>query len=248
MATVTPFSEAGSRKQEAGSTPLPASRSTLPASSPSWQRTVHAVAAKVRHAFPSLGGKIDHATALVLASAVEPAPELGPQRYTVASQSDPTGLKVYDVTCGTPATCTCEAYMRHAPREVDYRCKHIFSVWIYRRALAQQTPAPVASAALPEAAFSLTLKGIMDGQEAMLTVRGQTPEEFKANLAGVRGLFDASAPPPSPPPTESVSPDGAEVRYCPLHGSPMHIQVNDRGSWWSHKHGDGWCKGKRPKG
>src|SRR5215831_2516644 len=50
----------------------------------------------------------------------------------------------------------------------------------------QTTPQP-----LPEAAFSLTLKGTLDGVETLLIVRGQTPAEFKANLAAVRGLLDA---------------------------------------------------------
>src|SRR5262245_29515226 len=54
-----------------------------------------------------------------------------------------------------------------------------------------QTPAQP----LPEAAFSLTLKGTLDGVETLLTVRGQTPEEFKANLASVRGLLDAPQAP-----------------------------------------------------
>ena len=57
-----------------------------------------------------------------------------------------------------------------------------------------QAPAP---AACPEAAFSLTLKGTLDGVEALFTVRGQTATEFKANLAAVRGLLDAPAPPAS---------------------------------------------------
>ena len=43
---------------------------------------------------------------------------------------------------------------------------------------------------LPEAAFSLTLKGTLDGQEALLTARGQTAAEFKANSQAIRGLLD----------------------------------------------------------
>jgi hypothetical protein len=41
------------------------------------------------------------------------------------------------------------------------------------------TPAPQPC---PEAVFSLTLKGKLDGQEALLTARGQTAEEFRRNL------------------------------------------------------------------
>ena len=51
MATVTPF----------------------PHTDTTWARTVHTVAANARATFPSLGGKIDHALALVLAGAVQAA-------------------------------------------------------------------------------------------------------------------------------------------------------------------------------
>ena len=41
------------------------------------------------------------------------------------------------------------------------------------------TPAP---APCPEALFSLTLRGKLDGIETLLTVRGMTAEEFRHNL------------------------------------------------------------------
>src|SRR6185295_10535677 len=68
--------------------------------------------------------------------------------------------------------------------EVDCDCARI---------PAAQSPLPqaVAPAPCPEAAFSLCLKGRIDGQDAQLTVRGQTQAEFLANVAAVRGMFDA---------------------------------------------------------
>ncbi len=101
----------------------------------------------------------------------------------------------------------------------------------------------------PEAAFSLTLKGLLDGQEAMLTVRGQTAAEFTANLAVVRGLFDRpTPPPPSPPasPPAATPPAEAPTRACPVHaGVLMTERHNARGAWWSHPTADGgYCKGK----
>jgi hypothetical protein len=197
-----------------------------------WTRLVHTVAAKARATYPLLGGKIDHATTLVLSGGVE---QLGAQpEYLVQSETDLTGLEPYSVLCGQPTTCTCKDYEVHTT-EKDYRCKHILAVWSYRRALATQEPAPAASAAtLPEAAFSLTLKGLMDGPEVMLTVRGQTPKEFKANLTVVRGLFDA--PPAAKPAAEG---------WCGRHGVQMKLNHGKDGrQWYSHKTAGGWCKGR----
>jgi hypothetical protein len=124
-----------------------------------------------------------------------------------------------------------------------------------REAQAQATQhrptAAAARPACPEAAFSLTLKGFLDGQEAMLTVRGQTPEEFTANLQVVRGLFDAPAAQPAMPPASHAAsqhaapptPEGSMI--CPVHQVLMTKQSNARGSWLSHPKPDGgWCKGK----
>jgi hypothetical protein len=47
----------------------------------------------------------------------------------------------------------------------------------------------------PEALFSVTLRGQLDGIETLLTVRGMTAEEFRLNLAQVRGLLDAPQAP-----------------------------------------------------
>lgn len=117
-------------------------------------------------------------------------------------------------------------------------------------ATQRPTAAPAAARACPEAAFSLTLKGLLDGQDALLTVRGQTPEEFTTNLQAVRGLFDtpaASQPSqPSAPDQPAALPEPEPTtRECPVHpGVLMVEQHNARGAWWSHKTAEGWCKGK----
>src|SRR5215475_2621141 len=56
------------------------------------------------------------------------------------------------------------------------------------------SPAP---APLPEAAFSLTLKGTLNGVEALMTVRGQSAAEFQVNLQAIRGLLDTPQPAPA---------------------------------------------------
>jgi hypothetical protein len=107
------------------------------------------------------------------------------------------------------------------------------------------TPAP-----LPEAAFSLCLKGRLNGIDAQLTVRGQSYQEFVTNVAAVRGLLDplpagtAPAPASSPEPT---APPSDLAGWCPIHQVPMKLQSNDRGSWFSHKTAEGWCRGKEKK-
>jgi hypothetical protein len=104
---------------------------------------------------------------------------------------------------------------------------------------AFSTPDP---APLPEAAFSLCLRGTLAGQDAQLTIRGASYAEFAANVAAVRGLLDPPAGRPAPVqvPTNPPPAEG----WCPVHQVPMERQSNARGSWWSHKTAEGWCKGR----
>lgn len=218
-----------------------------------WQAAVEAAYTKAQSALPSANGRLADAYALVQAGAVEHAGQFGAQHYTVASQSDPTGLTTYDVHAQQPATCTCEDFTHHAQTR-GYACKHILAVWVYKRALEQVTPAPTAipqtqgptaAALVAEAAFSLTLRGTLGGHEALLTARGSTYAEFAANVTAVRGLLDpvptsTAVSPVIPPPT----PEG----WCMLHGVQMKRQQNERGSWWSHTDGEGWCRGKAKRG
>lgn len=96
-------------------------------------------------------------------------------------------MTTYDVHAQNPTTCTCEDFERQATHANVYVCKHILATWIYKRALEQLGTPPVcedlgqpaaAGATLPEAAFSLCLEGRLAGQDAQLTVRGQTIEEL----------------------------------------------------------------------
>ena len=91
----------------------------------------------------------------------------------------------------------------------------------------------------PEAVFSLTLKGTLDGVEALLTARGQTAEEFKRNLAAIRGLLDPVAP--AAPPAAS-QPQGKD--WCQVHQVAMQLNQKEGRSWYSHRTDQGWCKGR----
>jgi hypothetical protein len=92
---------------------------------------------------------------------------------------------------------------------------------------------------LPEAAFSLTLKGVLDGVEAMLTVRGGTAEEFKANLQAVRGLLEPLTPPASQRP-----PSDQGKSWCAKHGVTMKRHEKDGRHWYSHYVDGVHCKGR----
>ena len=101
------------------------------------------------------------------------------------------------------------------------------------------TPPP---APCPEAVFSLTLKGTLDGQEALLTARGQTAAAFKANLEAIRGLLDVPAA-HKPTPQTASQPQGEG--WCTKHAVQMTQTTKDGRSWWSHRTPEGqWCKGK----
>lgn len=92
----------------------------------------------------------------------------------------------------------------------------------------------------PEARFSCTLRGTLGGVETLLTVRGMTAAEFKANLEKVRGLLDAPQPVNPPPPPAS----GQEKGWCHTHQVPMQRHENAKGVWYSHFVDGKHCKGR----
>jgi hypothetical protein len=106
---------------------------------------------------------------------------------------------------------------------------------------ALATPPAPPAAPCPEAAFSMTLKGQLDGIETLLTIRAQSAAEFLTNLAAVRGLLAPPAPKSAAPGTAEA---GDSTPQCPLHGVPMTQNHKDGRSWWSHKTAMGWCKGR----
>jgi hypothetical protein len=104
---------------------------------------------------------------------------------------------------------------------------------------AWMPPQPPAAPALPEPAFSLTLHGLLDGVDAMLTVRGMTAVEFTQNLQAVRGLLDAPQAPRAPAPAASTA-EG----WCHVHNVAMKENLKDGRSWYSHRVDGRWCKGR----
>ncbi len=109
----------------------------------------------------------------------------------------------------------------------------------------EEAPVRQPASALPEAAFSLTLKGTLGGVEALLTVRGQTAAEFQANLQTIRGLLDLPAPASPQASQPQGQPQEAERRFCPKDGQEMTLNHKDGRSWYSHRLPTGtWCRGK----
>jgi hypothetical protein len=120
----------------------------------------------------------------------------------------------------------------HGPtgQQADSDVDLLYSFW------PGTTPAPQPC---PEALFSCTLRGHIDKVETLLTIRGMTATEFKANLEQVRGLLDPVPTPPAQGPTQ-----GQDKSWCAVHDVSMTLNQKEGRSWWSHKTADGWCKGK----
>jgi hypothetical protein len=90
----------------------------------------------------------------------------------------------------------------------------------------------------PEACLSLTLKGTIDGHEALLTARGQTPTEFLRNLQAIRGLLDTPAAATRPQAQGRGQDAVSEAEgYCTVHDTAMRRVVKNGRSWLSH-----WCE------
>lgn len=117
---------------------------------------------------------------------------------------------------------------------------------LYGTTEAKDASETTQAAPLPEAAFSLTIKGTIGGHDAMLTIRAGSAAAFAANVAAVRGMLDAaSVPPPQAQPTPPAAPAATQDGWCAVHGVQMSKQSNQRGSWYSHKTTEGsWCKGR----
>ena len=98
---------------------------------------------------------------------------------------------------------------------------------------------------MPEAAFSMTLRGTLDGVETLLTVRGMTPAEFKANLEAIKGLLDAVQPQPPRASAPTQGQSEAPIKdWCSTHQVRMKRHENATGVWYSHYIDGAHCKGK----
>jgi hypothetical protein len=99
------------------------------------------------------------------------------------------------------------------------------------------TPAPQPC---PEAIFSCTMEGLIDGHKVLLTARGMTAAAFKANLQSIAGLLDPVQG-DAQRPTQASSQEGG---WCRKHNCAMKENEKDGRRWFSHQVDGQWCKGK----
>jgi hypothetical protein len=204
-----------------------------------FRQAVERVAALAHAKLPhELHGHLERATALVLHRHVW----LGEDgRHAQVLSSD--GTTWYRVN----GACTC----LDAPQAPQGYCKHRLAVMLYKRASEVLTsscgrPQPAAAdTPCPEALFSACLKGTVRGIDTQLTARGMTLEEFQRHFDAVHALFDV--PPARPASTPASPAPPTPEGWCLIHNVQMSRQSNERGSWFSHKTADGWCRGKAPR-
>ena len=147
--------------------------------------------------------------------------------------------------------CTCMG----APRAPQGLCKHKLALALYRRAselLASSRErtdgaATPALTALPEAPASVNVRLCIGGADVQWTLRDQSEERLAERLTTLLARFPQAAKAPQDgaraPAPGQPTPEG----WCLIHNLQMSRQMNERGSWFSHKTEGGWCRGKAPR-
>jgi hypothetical protein len=93
----------------------------------------------------------------------------------------------------------------------------------------------LANLPLPEAPVSITLKATLHGHEVLVTLRGTDFASVKVQVEAASQWLQAQGSP-------AAAADPAP--QCPIHHVPMKQQTNTKGTWYSHKTLNGWCKGR----
>jgi len=243
-----------------------------------WEHEVYTQATKMREAFPALSDRLDSAIVLVRDGAVnidedgiayvESRTEPG-KRWRVdggtcacpdAQFHAPHGRCAHRIALGLyrQVKAACEATLDWHPEplliggeagsaEQEARMRREAGM------PASGFPLPAPGSTLPEAAFSVCLKGRRHGVDVLLTLRGQTRGEFlhhlqdaldvQAQLDQLCGLFDegVSEPEAEPAPAQATP-------VCLYHGT-LKPSTKVPGTWFcAHKLTDGtYCKERYPK-
>ncbi len=209
-----------------------------------WRAAVAEIAVKAKQTLPDCAGRVESAVKIVLAGDVE---LLADGKAKVASQSN--GTTQYFVVNGT---CECKDF----PKATSGWCKHRIAAGMQKRATAlmQRTlaqpngashdqpetptpptpvPAEVLTPPLPEAPVSITLKGLIHGQEVMVTLRGVDFASVQAQVEAASQWLDAKGRPPTD-----------DTPQCPTHGA-MKPSTKGKGWYCPVKLADGaWCKAR----
>jgi hypothetical protein len=99
---------------------------------------------------------------------------------------------------------------------------------------AEAPKAEALATPLPEALTSCNVYVTLAGRKVQVTLRDNDEQRMLARLEQLLQRFPAEAE------AEQEQPEG----WCSTHGVQMTQHHNKKGSWWSHKTADGWCKGK----
>lgn len=234
-----------------------------------YRETVQSVADRAKAAMDvSLHGRIDKAAALVLAGDVELLPNGSAQ---VGSQTQ--GSTVYLVANGT-CTCkdfghgqagpwckhrlaaglatrvqqalalAAERWAADEPSAACWQpinadgvpCYAVEEVCVHE---VIATLVPDATPALPEAPASVNVRLTVQGRDVQWTLRDSDELRLLERLEALLARFPVEAPPvPSTPAAEVAA------GWCPTHSLPMKLNEKEGRTWYSHKVGDTWCKGK----
>jgi hypothetical protein len=221
-----------------------------------FRQAVAESAEAAKQALPQSASRIDSAVALVLSGDVELHPD---GTATVGSRTDP--LKKYSAVNGV---CSCMDF-QHAPEQW---CSHRIARGLFLRAeravkaLLPAAPVPepsdapdattslleaknvVSPSTLPEAAASATVRLTIAGHsDVLFTVRDMDEGRLLARLETLLSKFPVA---PAQPVARSPQGETGEG-WCKVHRVQMKFNVAKPGKgkdWWSHKVGEGFCKGK----
>jgi hypothetical protein len=127
-------------------------------------------------------------------------------------------------------------------------CKHRLSVYLSRKTaalltVAQTPPDSVGTnpnhQPLFEAPVSITLKASLHGFETLVTLRGTDFASVQVQVEHAAQWLKAQVPAPAP-----LAASQGQEGWCSKHGIQMKLTTKEGRSWFSHRVGETWCKGK----
>lgn len=113
-----------------------------------------------------------------------------------------------------------------------------------RAAIAQLAEHGIATTT--EAPYVYWIKSSERGEERCLTVHGNAPDELRRKATAVEDMFEWESVPT--PPATVGAPAQARKSFCEFHETEMGERTSGKDHWFSHKDGEGWCRGADANG
>src|SRR5438874_1182406 len=200
---------------------------SLPPDRTQMRQVLATLAAKATETLPAeSAGRIAKAVKIVLNGDVELLPD---GTATVGSMTDPA--KTYS---GVNGTCPCRDFEKAPAQWCAHRISRALTIRLGRTLPALSAPAPEAPAVpLPEAPASVNVHLTIAGRQVQLTLRDTDETRLLARLTSILAQY---------PPT-AVEQETATAHVCPVHQVPMRQTTKNGRTWYSHRTGEGWCKG-----